>query len=61
VTAPKPTLSDVRRDENRCESRKKEWQRSWRCQLVKGHNGEHFSLSGHRHWPSSMEVKDEEQ
>ncbi len=46
-------LSDVRRDENRCVSFKREGTRTWRCQLVVDHDSNHVSLSGHRHWTDS--------
>lgn len=48
-----PTISMHRRHINRCESLKVELtnkRRSWRCQLVLGHEGPHVSFSGHRSW-----------
>lgn len=52
-------VSQHRRSVNRCEERlvergspaaKQHKMRSWRCQLVNGHEGQHVSYSGHRKW-----------
>jgi hypothetical protein len=51
-------LSSYRRKDNRCEARLVEYgkqagefkRRSWRCDQVLDHDGEHVTHSGHRRW-----------